>query len=191
MGSGPVGSYSPCTARWVGKSDHLNCLADMKQPRIDVMLAQHPAEFEAAKALILEYVTWLGIDLSFQNFDAEMAQLPAMYGEPAGGLLLARVNGTDAGVAGIRPFQDRACELKRMFVRAEFRNLGLGQRLLSATISLAKRLGYETIRLDTADFMQAAIRLYVANGFVEIPPYRYNPHEKAMYFELKINPLSG
>lgn len=158
----------------------------MQEPRINLVTALHPADFQAAEALIREYVAWLGIDLSFQNFDAEMADLPAMYAEPDGGLLLATVNGTYAGVAGIRKFTEGDCELKRMFVRAEYRNLGLGQRLLTASVELARRLGYAAIKLDTADFMQAAIRLYRANGFVEIPPYRFNPHDEARYFELTL-----
>jgi len=158
----------------------------MEQVQLNVLLSRSPQEFQAAEALIREYVAWLGIDLSFQNFEAEMANLPAVYAEPVGGLLLATVNGHYAGVAGIRRFKDGDCELKRMFVRAEFRNLGLGQRLLTASIELARRLGYSAIKLDTADFMAAAIRLYRTNGFVEIPPYRFNPHDEARYFELTL-----
>ncbi len=158
----------------------------METFEIEIVPAQQDADFRVATELIREYVAWLNIDLSFQNFDAEMAQLPAVYAGPDGGLLLATVNGRYAGVAGIRRFTERDCELKRMFVRAEYRNLGLGQRLVTEAIALARRLGYATIKLDTADFMEAAIRLYRANGFVEIPPYRFNPHEEARYFELKI-----
>ena len=158
----------------------------MKPFDIEIILARREDDFQAAKNLILDYVAWLGMDLSFQNFNAELADLPAMYAEPTGGLLLVTVNGQYAGVAGIRKFADGECELKRMFVRAEYRNLGLGQRLMTEALALAKRLGYAVVKLDTADFMQAAIRLYQANGFVEIPPYRFNPHEQARYFELKM-----
>ena len=167
------------------KRTELNAFA-MQTSDIEVSLARNDAQFRAAEALIREYVAWLGIDLSFQNLDAELADLPAMYAEPHGGLLLATVNGNFAGVAGIRKFAEGECELKRMFVRAEYRNLGLGQRLLTEAIALARRLGYAAIRLDTADFMAAAIRLYRANGFKEIPPYRFNPHDEARYFELTL-----
>ncbi|MBC7572292.1 MAG: GNAT family N-acetyltransferase [Spirosoma sp.] len=129
----------------------------MNQPQIDIRLALTPADFETAKQLILAYVTWLGIDLSFQNFDAEMDQLPTIYAAPAGGLLLAMVNGEPAGVAGIKPFTGTACELKRMFVGTGFRNLGIGKQLLTEAIALAKNLKYDVIKLDTADFMKAAI----------------------------------
>jgi GNAT superfamily N-acetyltransferase len=61
-----------------------------------------------------------------------------------------------------------------------------GKQLLTAAIDLARRLGYAAIKLDTADFMRSAIGLYLAHGFVETPPYRYNPHEEARYFELKL-----
>lgn len=157
------------------------------QPTIDIHLADTVADFEATKQLILAYVTWLGIDLSFQNFDAELAGLSTVYASPDGGLLLATVAGVPAGVAGIKKFADTDCELKRMFVGAEFRNLGIGKQLLTEAIALAKNLRYETIKLDTADFMKAAIHLYVGAGFVEIPPYRFNPHEEARYFELMLN----
>ena len=159
----------------------------MKNSDIAIVFARQKTDFQAAEALIREYVAWLGIDLSFQNFDAEMADLPAVYAGPYGGLLLATVDGNFAGVAGIRKFAEGDCELKRMFVRAEYRGLGLGQRLLTASVELAQRLGYATIKLDTADFMGAAIRLYRANGFVEIPAYRHNPHPEARYFELNLH----
>ena len=137
----------------------------MKPFDIEIILARREDDFQAAKNLILDYVAWLGMDLSFQNFNAELADLPAMYAEPTGGLLLVTVNGQYAGVAGIRKFADGECELKRMFVRAEYRNLGLGQRLMTEALALAKRLGY---------------------AFVKLPPYRFNPHEQARYFELKM-----
>lgn len=158
----------------------------MEQHRIEIQLAHEPGHYQAAEALIRGYVAWLGIDLSFQNLEAELAELAAMYAEPHGGLLLAAVNGNDAGVAGIRRFKDGDCELKRIFVRAEYRGLGIGQRLLTASVELARRLGYAAIKLDTADFMAAAIRLYQAHGFVEILAYRFNPHDEARYFELKL-----
>ena len=158
----------------------------MEAPHIAIITAQRPEDFRVAGELILAYVTWLGIDLSFQNFDKEISDLPAMYAEPTGGLLLAAVNDVAVGVAGIRPYGDTDCELKRMFVRAEYRNLGLGKQLLTAAIDLARRLGYAAIKLDTADFMQSAIGLYIAHGFMEILPYRYNPHAEARYFELKL-----
>lgn len=180
-----VSFYPLC--RWYDayKTRHF-IYSNMDAPHIVITTAQCPEDFRVAGELILAYVTWLGIDLSFQNFDKEISDLPAMYAEPTGGLLLAAVNDVAVGVAGIRPYGDTDCELKRMFVRAEYRNLGLGKQLLTAAVDLARRLGYAAIKLDTADFMQSAIGLYIAHGFVEILPYRYNPHAEARYFELKL-----
>jgi carbonic anhydrase len=151
---------------------------------IKIKRAQNGGDFFAAKELILEYVRWLGIDLSFQNFDKEMDTLPATYGNPDGGLFIALRNEKPVGVAGIKRFNERECEVKRMFVQPDSRGFGIGKLLLTECIKIAKRLNYETIKLDTADFMKSAIKLYTDNGFVEIPAYRHNPLELARYFEL-------
>lgn len=153
---------------------------------IDIAIAKTTAHFAEARKIIFEYVAWLGLDLSFQNFDEEINNLESMYIHPDGGLVLASVNGKTAGIAGIRKFENGICELKRMFVKESFRKMGIGKRLMHETIELATRLNYESIKLDTADFMQDAIKLYQANGFVEIPAYRYNPHKSARFFELKV-----
>ena len=153
---------------------------------IAVTIAGNAQDFAIGKEIILEYVAWLDFDLSFQNFDDEINALEQMYSAPVGGLLIAKVDNEPAGVAGIRRFDNDDCELKRMFVKQGFRGLGLGKALLLESIELAKQLGYKTIKLDTADYMKDAIQLYVQNGFVEIPPYRYNPHESAKYFTLKL-----
>ncbi|MCM4164296.1 MULTISPECIES: GNAT family N-acetyltransferase [unclassified Arenibacter] len=153
---------------------------------IQLKLAQTASDFAQAKKLILEYVAWLGIDLSFQNFDKEMETLPKMYGPNEGGLFIAFRNGEAVGIAGLRKFNGQDAELKRMYVRPESRGLGIGQLLLSACMETAKKLNYKSIKLDTADFMKSAIKLYTDNGFVEIGAYRHNPHESARYFELKL-----
>lgn len=154
--------------------------------QIEIRIAQDPGDFLVAKELILEYIEWLSFDLAFQHIDKEIDNLQVMYGEPDGGLLLAFVNGKAGGVGGIRKYADRECELKRMFVRPENRGLGIGNLLLTECIETAKKLNYDTIKLDTADFMKSAIKLYRGKGFVEIPAYRYNPLETARYFELRI-----
>lgn len=153
---------------------------------VSIKIAITAADFLEAKALILEYVEWLGMDLSFQNFDKEMETLQEMYGPLNGGLFLAISNGKPVGVAGVRRFADKACEVKRMFVQPASRGLGIGKLLLTVCIEKAKSLRYELIKLDTADFMKPAIKLYTDHGFVEIPAYRHNPHEAARYFELEL-----
>lgn len=152
--------------------------------KILIKTAQTKEDYLLAKKLILEYVAWLGIDLSFQNFDAEMAALPEMYNEQNGGLFLAFKNDEAIGIAGLRRFSITESEVKRMFVKEEARGFGIGKLLLQKCIETARKAGYNKIKLDTVDFMQTAIKLYIDNGFVEIPAYRYNPYEAARYFEL-------
>tara|TARA_A100000171_G_C2130139_1_gene146144 strand:- start:92 stop:571 length:480 start_codon:yes stop_codon:yes gene_type:complete len=153
---------------------------------IELKMAKTATDFEHAKKLILEYVNWLGIDLSFQNFDKEMAGLPEMYNYEDGGLFIAYINEEAVGIAGIRRFNKNDGEIKRMFVQPNSRGLGIGQLLLNHCIEKARKLNYDTIKLDTADFMKSAIKLYTDNGFVEIGAYRHNPHESARYYELSL-----
>lgn len=153
---------------------------------VEIRLAQHPQDYLDAKQLIMEYVAWLGFDLAFQNFDKEMADLPAMYNKHDGGFFLAYLDGIPVGIAGVRRFSAADAEVKRMFVRDEAKGMGIGKLLLRKCIETSKDLNYNSIKLDTADFMNAAIKLYSDHGFVEIPAYRFNPHEHAKYFELDL-----
>ena len=153
---------------------------------IEIKMAETATDFANAKKLILEYVAWLGIDLSFQNFDKEMAGLPEMYNHKDGGLFIAYINEEAVGIAGIRRFNKNDAEIKRMFVQPNSRGLGIGQLLLNHCIDNARKLNYDTIKLDTADFMKSAIKLYTDHGFKEISAYRHNPHESAKYFELNL-----
>jgi len=143
-------------------------------------------DFSKAKALILEYVQWLGIDLSFQSFDSEINNLAEIYSSPNGGLCIVLLNGKAVGVAGIKRFNDKECEVKRMYVQPSSRGLGIGKMLLTHCIEIAKRLQYEKMKLDTAGFMKSAIKIYIECGFVEISAYRHNPYEEAKFFELTL-----
>ena len=154
--------------------------------QVEIIEVKNAIEFSQAKELILEYVKWLGIDLSFQNFDEEIDTLQVTYSEPNGGLCLALRNDKAVGVAGIKRFNESECELKRMFVQPGSRGFGIGKLLLIRCVDIAKKLNYVTIKLDTAEFMKSAIKLYTDNGFVEILAYRYNPYEEAKYFELNL-----
>ena len=154
--------------------------------KIEIKMAQTATDFLAAKELILEYVAWLDIDLSFQNFDKEMEGLPQMYSPKDGGLFIAYINKEAVGIAGIRRFNEEDCEVKRMYVRPNSRGLGIGQLLLKQCLDTARKLQYKSVKLDTADFMKSAIKLYTDHGFVEIAAYRHNPHESAKYFELDL-----
>jgi carbonic anhydrase len=157
------------------------------KPKIKIKIAQTATDFSVAKELVLEYVAWLGIDLSFQNFDEEMKGLPQMYNPKDGGLFIAYINEEAVGIAGIRRFSELECEVKRMYVKPNSRGLGIGQLLLKQCLKTARKLQYNSVKLDTADFMKSAIKLYTDHGFVEIAAYRHNPHASARYFEYDLS----
>ena len=156
----------------------------MSKPNPEIRIAKTAKDFIAAKKLILEYADWLNIDLSFQDFENEINYLQKIYAEPTGGLTLAIVNDKAVGVAGIRKFEEKVCELKRMYVKEPFRNIGIGKLILQYSIDYARKLNYNSIKLDTDSSMKAAIKLYLAHGFKETEPYRFNPFETVRYFEL-------
>jgi GNAT superfamily N-acetyltransferase len=134
----------------------------------------------------VEYANYLDIDLNFQNFDWELKHLPSSYATPKGDLLIAFVDNDLAGCVGLREFNSDICEMKRLYVRQEFRRKGIGLKLSKTVIDKAKKIGYKYMRLDTLPFMKEAIKLYLGLGFREIAPYRYNPIEKSKFFELEL-----
>lgn len=116
-----------------------------------------------------------------------MADLPNMYNTQDGGLFIAYQHAVPVGIAGLRRFSETDAEVKRMFVKDEAKGMGIGKLLLQQCIESAKTLGYKSIKLDTAAFMHAAIKLYTDHGFVEIAAYRFNPHDHARYFQLVLS----
>jgi ribosomal protein S18 acetylase RimI-like enzyme len=159
-------------------------------PQIELIVPSTAAQFEAARAIFREYAAQLGIDLCFQGFEAELAGLPGDYAEPEGALLLAQVDGAAAGCGAFRRLTDvdypNACEMKRLYVRASVRGLGLGRALAQALMERASRAGYSTMLLDTLDDMEAARGLYESLGFVEVPPYYFNPIPGAHYLKVDL-----
>ena len=162
----------------------------MPAPDIRLLTPDSPAALDAARLLFREYADGLGIDLCFQNFDAELAALPGDYAAPLGGLLLAWVDGELAGCGAFRPLPDadeaNACEMKRLYVRRAFRRFGLGRMLAQALIDGAVQAGYSAMLLVTLDDMEAARGLYATLGFVEVPPYYFNPIPGAHYLKVDL-----
>lgn len=148
--------------------------------------AHTPQEIDEVRALFEEYACSLDFDLDFQGFQKELDTLPGLYAPPHGRLILARVHGRPAGCVALRPLQGKYCEMKRLYVRPEFRGSGLGRVLAQRIITEAKEIGYTAMRLDTVAAMQAARALYARLGFREVPPYCFNPIEGATFLELHL-----
>jgi putative acetyltransferase len=143
-------------------------------------------ELEIIKELFVEYADSLGFDLDFQNFDNELTNLPGQYCPPRGCLLLAEYESQPAGCVALRPLSDEICEMKRLYVRPQFRGLGIGRTLAEAIIEQARNIGYTLMRLDTVPAMKVARALYKSLGFKKINPYRHNPIEGAKFMELSL-----
>ena len=145
------------------------------------------ADLAEIRALFEEYAQSLGIDLGFQDFDAELAGLPGAYSPPTGVLLLA---GTAAGIVGcvaVRRLDAEVCELKRLYVRPEARGQAVGRALVEAAVAFGKAAGYHAMRLDTLASMTEAQALYRHVGFRAVPPYRNNPVPGTSFWELALN----
>jgi GNAT superfamily N-acetyltransferase len=155
--------------------------------RVTIRIAESPADIAQACDLFKEYGASLGFPLCFQNFEEELATLPGKYALPAGRLLLAFVDGAPVGCGALRPFDQQACEMKRLYVRPECKGQGIGRQLAERLIAEAKLIGYARMRLDTIPAqMMEANRLYLALGFHEIPPYYNNPQPGTRYMELPL-----
>ena len=157
-------------------------------PRCNMhILEAHVSEHLAViRELFTEYARSIEIDLCFQSFDRELAELPGRYAPPEGRLFLAMENHHPAGCVAVRKIDEDACEMKRLYVRPAFRGRGLGRQLSAQTISAAREIGYARMRLDTLSSMTPAIALYESLGFQGIPAYYDNPSGCAVFMELKL-----
>ena len=159
-------------------------------PDIQLIVPTSPEEVDAARRIFTDYAAQLDVDLCFQNFDAELANLPGEYIAPQGILLLTRVNNAIAGCCAMRPLHEvdysNACEMKRLYVRPAFRRLGLGRQLTEAVVDAARVAGYHHLLLDTLSDMESARALYADLGFEAIPPYYHNPIAGAHYLKLNL-----
>jgi ribosomal protein S18 acetylase RimI-like enzyme len=149
---------------------------------VEIATAQEPDDVALVTQLFREYADSLGVDLSFQGFEQELAELPHGYDA----LLLARVDGRAVGCVGVRPHKAETCEMKRLYVRPGGRGLGVGRKLALAAIEHARADGYKAMRLDTLPTMQTAQGLYDSLGFQEIEPYRHNPIAGSRFLELRL-----
>lgn len=170
---------------------------------VTICRAESDQAVHRASLLFREYAASLSVDLSFQNFETEVATLPGDYAPPNGRLLLAFVDDVDgcnaarservgvpapcyAGCVALRKIDDHICEMKRLYVSEAYRGCKIGRRLAEAAIEAAREIGYRRMRLDTLPEMNRAQQLYRELGFREISPYRYNPVVGTKFFELML-----
>ena len=158
---------------------------------LEIFQAETVEHISVARELMLEYAASLGFDLCFQGFDEEMSSLPGKYAPPAGRLFLALWEGKIAGVIALRALDEAGlCEMKRLFVRKEFRSHGIGRVLAERLIREAAEIGYTRMRLDTVPGrMDRAIAMYRELGFQETVPYYNSPVEQTLYMELALKPM--
>jgi len=141
---------------------------------------------DACRELFREYEKGLGVSLCFQGFAQELAALPGAYARPRGRLLLARVAGAPAGCGALRPLTDGDAEMKRLYVRPDFRGMGLGRMLAECIVDDAKAIGYRTLKLDTLPTMKEAGAMYASLGFVDTAPYNDNPVQGVRFMSLDL-----
>ncbi|MEO6984675.1 MAG: GNAT family N-acetyltransferase [Paralcaligenes sp.] len=145
--------------------------------------ARFPEDLEVVQAIFHEYAESLAIDLSFQDFESEVANLPGKFAAPRGRVLLAQNNGQVIGCIAMRPLGGTTCEMKRLYIRPSGRGQQVGKQLATMICRIAKQEGYTGLRLDTLPNMQAAQRLYESLGFKPIAAYTFNPVEGAIFME--------
>ncbi len=145
-----------------------------------------PEHRNIVEELFREYSNSIGVDICFQGFEQELANLPGKYAAPGGCVLLAYADDNVAGCGALRPLDAATCEMKRLYVRSEFRGHHLGRALVESLIDVANAAGYQKMRLDTLQTMKAAQALYLSFGFQPIAPYYDNPLDAVVYLELKL-----
>jgi putative acetyltransferase len=162
----------------------------MVGPDIQLITPESPEDWQETRLILRDYANSLDFDLCFQGFEEELAGLPGAYAQPGGLMLLALIDGAVAGCGAFRSLPDadypNACEMKRLFVRPAFRRFGLGRILAQQLMDRATEAGYSSMLLDTLDDMEAARGLYESLGFVDVPPFYFNPIPGAHYLKAEL-----
>ncbi len=155
----------------------------MTESGFEIREARSKADISIAADLFREYQTWLDVDLCFQDFESELADVAGMYAQPQGIIYIASVGDEDVGVGALRPISDTRSEMKRVYVRESARGLGVGKRIIDLLIARASEVGYTSMVLDTLPKLETAQAIYKSLRFKEIPPYYKNPLPGVVYFE--------
>lgn len=148
--------------------------------------ADAPEFLDTVRKLFREYEASIKVDLCFQGFEKELAELPGAYARPSGRLLLAFDGDEAAGCGAVRRLENDVCEMKRLYVRPEHQGKSIGAMLARMLIEQAREASYARMRLDTMPSMVRAIGMYRSLGFREIAAYRFNPVPGALFFELRL-----
>lgn len=151
------------------------------------IISHFDGQLEEVRALFREYEAFLGIDLCFQGFERELAELPGLYAPPSGALLLVQIGDRIAGCVALRDLGQGACEMKRLYVRPENRGHGLGRQLAARIVEEAGTIGYRRMKLDTFEFLHGAVHIYENMGFRRTGSYYENPHERVQYWEFELS----
>ncbi|RZL00840.1 MAG: GNAT family N-acetyltransferase [Rubrivivax sp.] len=164
---------------------------DAYTPSISLGPAQSPQDWEHAAGILAEYGASLGVDLSFQSFERELADPAGIYAGANEVFLLATVDDAVAGCCALRTLVDaheaNACEMKRLYVRPAFRGFGLGRMLVETLMHRARESGFSTMFVDTLSDMESARELYASLGFEPTEPYYFNPLPGAHYFRVDLD----
>lgn len=152
-----------------------------------------PADSGELRKLIFEYADWLSIDLSYQDFEGEMASIETLFSLPNGQYTFAIVDSQVAGGVGFRQLDDYTAEVKRLYVRRQYQGKGIGRLLMDNLLLKLKQLGYTRVVLDAVPPTKKAQELYELMGFEEIEPYFFNPTPGTKFyaFDLQGYALEG
>jgi len=156
------------------------------QAVIDIVVATSAEQLDQVRALFEEYWNSFGFTPCFQGFSEELAALPGKYATPRGRLALLLSDGVAAGCGAFRPIDGQRCEIKRVYVRPEFRGRGIGRALLTWLIDEARRESYRQMLADTMPVMREALQMYDRTGFERIGPYAPGATPGAIYLLLKL-----
>lgn len=158
----------------------------MSAAPFDISVARGDADMATSREMFSEYQQWLGVDLCFQDFENELKGLPGKYAPPKGEIFIAREDGDVAGIVAVRPVGDPSemrSEMKRLYVREQWRGQGLGRVLADLAVTFAANAGYRVMVLDTLPHLETAMSMYGRMGFVETAPYYENPLPGVVYME--------
>lgn len=153
---------------------------------MEIVPATAEEQVAQVRMLFQEYWQSFGFTPCFQNFAAEVAELPGYYGEPGGRLALAYITGEPAGCIALRRVDAARAEAKRLYVRPQFRGHGIGRRLLEWVIHEARAAGYRELLGDTMPVMRTALAMYDQLGFERTAPYAAEATPGAIYLRLTL-----